>query len=82
VSYAKKDDLIRWVASFNGYESDINTIQTRTTVELVVFVVSLKFFFVEGGEQFIVGTQTAKPDMQQQFPMCFLFDTATNKAGD
>jgi len=29
-------------------------------VELVVFVTSLKFFFVEGGEQFIVGIQTAK----------------------
>jgi hypothetical protein len=25
-----------------------------------VFVASLKFFFVEGGEQFIVGIQTAK----------------------
>jgi hypothetical protein len=60
MSYAKKDDLIRCVASFNGYESDINTIQTRTTVELVVFVAFLKFFFVEGGEQFIVGIQTAK----------------------
>jgi hypothetical protein len=29
-------------------------------MELVVFVASLKFFFVEGGEQFIVGAQTAK----------------------
>ena len=29
-------------------------------MELVVFVASLKFFFVEGGEQFIVGMQTAK----------------------
>jgi uncharacterized membrane protein len=29
-------------------------------MELVVFVVSLKFFFVEGGEQFIVGMQTVK----------------------
>jgi uncharacterized membrane protein len=29
-------------------------------VELVVFVTSLKFFFVEGGEQFVVGMQTAK----------------------
>jgi uncharacterized membrane protein len=29
-------------------------------MELVVFVASLKFFFVEGGEQFIVGIQTAK----------------------
>ena len=29
-------------------------------MELVIFVASLKFFFVEGGEQFIVGTQTAK----------------------
>ncbi|MDQ6667337.1 MAG: hypothetical protein M3Y53_03810 [Thermoproteota archaeon] len=60
MSYAKKDDLIRRVACFNEYESDINTIQTRTTVELVVFATSLKFFFVEGGEQFIVGIQTAK----------------------
>jgi hypothetical protein len=29
-------------------------------MELVVFVASLKFFFVEGGELFIVGIQTAK----------------------
>lgn len=29
-------------------------------MELVVFLTSLKFFFVEGGEQFIVGIQTAK----------------------
>ena len=29
-------------------------------MELVIFVASLKFFFVEGGEQFIVGIQTAK----------------------
>jgi hypothetical protein len=29
-------------------------------MELVVFVLSLKFFLVEGGEQFIVGIQTAK----------------------
>jgi 4-hydroxybenzoate polyprenyltransferase len=29
-------------------------------MELVVFIASLKFFFVEGGEQFIVGIQTAK----------------------
>ncbi|MFZ0895058.1 MAG: hypothetical protein WAZ77_11190 [Candidatus Nitrosopolaris sp.] len=29
-------------------------------MELVVFAASLKFFFVEGGEQFIVGIQTAK----------------------
>jgi len=29
-------------------------------VELVVFATSLKFFFVEGGEQFIVGIQTVK----------------------
>ena len=29
-------------------------------MELVIFVASLKFFFVEGGEQFIVGAQTAK----------------------
>jgi uncharacterized membrane protein len=29
-------------------------------MELVVFVTSLKFFFVEGGEQLIVGIQTAK----------------------
>ena len=29
-------------------------------MELVVFVASLKFFFVEGGEQFIVGMQTVK----------------------
>jgi uncharacterized membrane protein len=29
-------------------------------LELVVFVASLKFFFIEGGEQFIVGAQTAK----------------------
>jgi uncharacterized membrane protein len=29
-------------------------------MELVVFAASLKFFFIEGGEQFIVGTQTAK----------------------
>jgi uncharacterized membrane protein len=29
-------------------------------MELVVFVASLKFFFVEGGEQFIVGMATAK----------------------
>ncbi len=29
-------------------------------MELVVFVASLKFFFIEGGEQFIVGIQTAK----------------------
>ena len=29
-------------------------------MELVVFAASLKFFFVEGGEQFIVGTQTAR----------------------
>jgi uncharacterized membrane protein len=29
-------------------------------LELVVFAASLKFFFIEGGEQFIVGTQTAK----------------------
>jgi hypothetical protein len=28
-------------------------------MELVVFVASLKFFFVEGGEQFIVGIQIA-----------------------
>jgi hypothetical protein len=27
---------------------------------LVVFVASLKFFFVEGGEQFVVGAQKAK----------------------
>ena len=46
--------------NFNGHESDTNTSQTRTTVELVVFVTSLKFFIVEGGEQFIVGIQTAK----------------------
>ena len=26
----------------------------------VVLVASLKFFFIEGGEQFIVGTQTVK----------------------
>jgi uncharacterized membrane protein len=30
------------------------------TMELVVFLASLKFFFVEGGEQFLVGTQTAR----------------------
>jgi uncharacterized membrane protein len=29
-------------------------------VEVVVFLASLKFFFVEGGEQFIVGIHTAK----------------------
>jgi uncharacterized membrane protein len=29
-------------------------------MELVVFAASLKFFFIEGGEQFIVGIQTAK----------------------
>ena len=29
-------------------------------MELVVFATSLKFFFVEGGEQFIVGIQTVK----------------------
>jgi hypothetical protein len=29
-------------------------------MELVVLVASLKFFFVEGGEQFIVVIQTAK----------------------
>jgi len=29
-------------------------------IEPVVLVASLKFFFIEGGEQFIVGTQTAK----------------------
>jgi len=29
-------------------------------LELVVFAASLKFFFIEGGEQFIVGAQTAK----------------------
>jgi hypothetical protein len=29
-------------------------------MELVVFAASLKFFFVEGGEQFIVGIQTAE----------------------
>jgi high-affinity Fe2+/Pb2+ permease len=29
-------------------------------MELVVFVASLKFLFVEGGKQFIVGIQTAK----------------------
>jgi len=29
-------------------------------MELVVFATSLKFFFVEGGEQFIVGIQTGK----------------------
>ena len=29
-------------------------------MELVAFATSLKFFFVEGGEQFIVGIQTAK----------------------
>ena len=29
-------------------------------MELVVLAASLKFFFIEGGEQFIVGTQTAK----------------------
>lgn len=29
-------------------------------MELVVFAASLKFFFIEGGEQFIVGAQTAK----------------------
>jgi hypothetical protein len=29
-------------------------------LELVVFATSLKFFFIEGGEQFIVGAQTAK----------------------
>ena len=29
-------------------------------MELVVFAASLKFFFIEGGEQFIVGSQTAK----------------------
>jgi uncharacterized membrane protein len=28
-------------------------------LELVVFAASLKFFFIEGGEQFIVGAQTA-----------------------
>jgi hypothetical protein len=51
-------------------------------MELVVLVASLKFFFVEGGEQVIVGIQTAKPDMRQHFPRCFLFDTATNKVED
>jgi uncharacterized membrane protein len=29
-------------------------------LELIVFAASLKFFFIEGGEQFIVGAQTAK----------------------
>lgn len=29
-------------------------------MELVVFLASLKFFFVEGGEQFLVGIQTAE----------------------
>ena len=29
-------------------------------MELVVFAASLKYFFIEGGEQFIVGAQTAK----------------------
>jgi uncharacterized membrane protein len=29
-------------------------------MELVVFLASLKFFFVEGGEQFLVGIQTAR----------------------
>jgi hypothetical protein len=29
-------------------------------MELVFFATSVKFFFVEGGEQFIVGIQTAK----------------------
>lgn len=29
-------------------------------MEVVVFIASFKFFFVEGGEQFIVGMQTAK----------------------
>jgi len=29
-------------------------------MELVVFLASLKFFFVEGGEQFLVGIHTAK----------------------
>jgi hypothetical protein len=29
-------------------------------MELVVFVASLEFFFVEDGDQFIVGIQTAK----------------------
>ena len=29
-------------------------------MELVVFLASLKFFFVEGGEQFLVGIQTAQ----------------------
>jgi hypothetical protein len=29
-------------------------------MELVVLLASLKYFFVEGGEQFIVGLQTSK----------------------
>ena len=29
-------------------------------IEPVVLFASLKFFFIEGGEQFIVGTQTAR----------------------
>jgi uncharacterized membrane protein len=29
-------------------------------MELVVFITALKFFFIEGGEQFVVGIQTAK----------------------
>jgi hypothetical protein len=53
----------RYVAIF-AHSS--NTIQLKSCdkcdnqMELVVFVTSLKFFFVEGGEQFIVGIQTAK----------------------
>ena len=33
-------------------------------MELVVFVASLKFLFVEGGEQFIVGIQIERLDKQ------------------
>ena len=29
-------------------------------MEIVVFIASLKYFFVEGGEQFIVGLHTSK----------------------
>lgn len=38
----KMDELVKWVgqflgANFDGYESDINPIQSRAIVELVVF---------------------------------------------
>jgi hypothetical protein len=43
-----------------SYIELVDTVAWDSHLELVVFAASLKFFFIEGGEQFIVGAQTAK----------------------